>query len=89
MKLRKIGLILSILLLEACNQGSPVEERIIIYDPEKNRLFISMLDDKKVDYRIQDDGVIVYPATQKDRVLEAFEKATGKKVPEYEPSQSE
>ena len=49
-----------VLLLSACDSGSGLEESIIIYDSKKNENFINLLDEKNVDYRIQDDGQIIY-----------------------------
>lgn len=75
------------LLLSGCNTKSGLEESIIIYGAEKKQLFIKVLDEKNVDYRVHDDGQIFYPVEQKQVVIEAFEKVTGKKIPDYPPPQ--
>ena len=75
-----------ILLICACSNSSGIEESIIIYDAKKNENFINLLNEQKVDYRVQDDGLIFYPVEQKDIVIKAFEKTTGRKIPEHQPS---
>ena len=71
--------------LAACNTSQNMEESIIIYDQEKNKAFISLLDERGVKYRIQADGLVFYPAEQKEIVKKAFEEVTGKIIPDFEP----
>lgn len=67
--------------------NSSPEESVIILNPEKKSTFIKMLDEKGVNYRIQTGDQIFYSVEQKDIVVEVFEKAVGRKVPDYEPNQ--
>ena len=81
MILRKLKFLGLVLLLCSCNTIKGKEESVFIYDPIKNKQFINLLIEKKVEYRIQDDGLIFYPAAQNETVKEVFEKIMGKKIP--------
>lgn len=73
------------LFLAACNNSKTMEESIVIYDQKKNKAFISLLDERGVNYRIQADGLVIYPAEQKEIVKKTFEEVTGKIIPDFEP----
>ena len=74
-----------ILLICSCNLGKSMEESVIIYDPVKQDVFIGLLKEKKIDYRVEDDGQIFYPVEENELVKEAFEIVMGSKIPELEP----
>jgi len=86
MKLSKMPIYILVLLLSSCGASKNAEESVLIYDPVKNKQFIHLLDEKGVNYRIQDDGLIFYPIDKNEIVKEAFEKVTGKKIPDLPPS---
>lgn len=85
MTLQKTLILFLTLLICSCNASNNLEESIIFYNPEKQALFTKMLDEKKVDYRIQDNGQIFYSLEQKDIVIKAFEKVMGNEIPELQP----
>lgn len=87
MRYGKTQIFVLALLISACNSNKEMEESLFIYDTKKNALFLEMLDKAKVDYRVQKDGQIFYPVTQKQLVVDAFEKATGRVIPPYDPEQ--
>lgn len=87
MKFHKTQILVLTFLLSACNLNSGIEESIIIYDANKHELFVNLLKEKDVDFRIQSGGQIFYPVEQKAVVIEAFEKVTGKKIPELQPAE--
>ena len=85
MTLQKTLTLFLTLLICSCNASNGLEESIIIYNPEKHQLFIKMLDNKKVDYRIQDNGQIFYSPKQKEIAIKAFEKVMGNKIRDLQP----
>ena len=87
MKFTNTRIFVLVLLLSSCSLNKDVEESVLIYDPIKNKAFIKLLDEKKVNYRIQDDGIIFYPKKQSELAKAAFEQATGKKIRELQPAQ--
>ena len=87
MKIKMMKIIALSIFLSACNFGGAPEESVVLYNSEKNEIFISLLKEKKVDYRIGEGGVIFYPADQKAIAIEAFEQATGKKILDLGPPQ--
>ncbi|MDX1811684.1 MAG: hypothetical protein R3240_07050 [Gammaproteobacteria bacterium] len=80
MQLKTLWIFVLFLFIAACSMKSGLEESVIIYDPQKQELFIKLLKEQGLDYRVQQDGQINYPVEQKEQVLKAFEKATGKKL---------
>jgi len=88
MTLQKILILFLTLLIISCNASNDIEESLIIYSTEKQAVFLKILDEQNVNYRIQDDGQIFYSITQKDIVIGAFEEVMGNKIPDLQPSQN-
>lgn len=86
MKFRNTQVYVLTLFLCSCGVGKDTDESIIIYDPIKNKQFLKLLDEQKVKYRVHEEGLIIYPAEKKEIAKAAFEKVTGKKIPEYQPT---
>lgn len=88
MTLHKTLILFLTLLISSCSTSKDTDERIAIYNPEKHKLFIGLLNEKNVKYRIQDDGQIVYSIEQKDAIIKAFEQVMGNKIPDLQPHQN-
>ena len=85
MKFRNSYILVLVLLLSSCGNSKDIEESVVIYDPVKRKQFVELLDEKEIAYRIQGDGLIIYSAMKSEAVKAAFEKVTGKAIPELQP----
>jgi len=57
-----------ILCLYGCADRELIEEQTIIHDPQQQKEFIVMLNNNKIQHRIDENGYITYPANQSNKV---------------------
>jgi hypothetical protein len=74
-------LILLVFSLCACGESHVTEIKTQIHNPEQREEFIKLLREKDINFRIDDEGYIYYPAEQEETFTSLFEEYISSDLP--------